>query len=127
MLNARELMARLCEEAHTLFVPMSFEPADRANMELAFPSKLADYTAVGLPLLIYGPPYCSAAAWARANTGLGEVVTTDEGEGLNHALERLARDPVRRVEMGRRALEVGRHYFAPEAVQQIFDRALSLS
>jgi len=127
MLNARDLMTQLREEAHGLFVPMSFEPADRANMELAFPSKLADYTSVGLPLLIYGPPYCSAAAWAHANACVGEVVTTDEGVDLSQALERLARDPLWRVELGRRALEVGRQYFAHEAVQQIFDRAVSLS
>ena len=127
MMNARELMTRLRGEAHGLFVPMSFEPADRANMELAFPSKLADCTAVGLPLLIYGPPYCSAAAWALANGCVGEVVTTDEGPDLSQALERLTRDPLWRVELGRRALEVGRQYFTHEAVRQVFDRAVSLS
>ena len=120
-------MTQLRKEAHGLFVPMSFDAADRTNMELAFPSKLADYTSVGLPLLIYGPPYCSAVAWARANACVGEVVTTDEGVDLSQALERLARDPLWRVELGRRAIEVGRQHFAHEAVQKIFDRAVSLS
>ena len=54
-------------EADFLFVPMSFDRQDRANMELSFPSKLADYTAAGLPLLICGPPYCSATRWAKEN------------------------------------------------------------
>ena len=127
MLSASELMTRLREEADALFVPMSFEPADRANMELAFPSKLADCTAVGVPLLIYGPPYCSAVAWARENACVAEVVTADEGRDLQEALERLERDPLWRVKLGKRALEVGRQYFAHEVVQQVFDRALSLS
>ncbi len=48
LLTAPELLARLRDEADALFVPMSFDVSDRANMEMAFPSKLADYTATGL-------------------------------------------------------------------------------
>jgi len=125
LLSAAELMARLREEADALFVPMSFSPEDRPNMELAFPSKLADYTAAGLPLLIYGPPYCSAVAWARENNSVAEVVDTDERTDLAHALARLATNPVRRLALAKKALEVGRQYFAHAAVQQVFDRAIT--
>ena len=58
LLKSAELITRLRAEADALFVPMSFDAVDRANMEVSFPSKLTDYTAVGLPLLVYGPPYC---------------------------------------------------------------------
>jgi len=115
----------LREEADTLFVPMSFRLADRANMELAFPSKLADYTAAGLPLLIYGPPYCSAVAWAHENSGVAEVVQTEQRTELAQALARLATDPARRLDLAKKALQVGRQYFAHDAVQQVFDRALA--
>lgn len=91
-------------------------------MELAFPSKLADYTAVGLPLLIYGPPFCSAVAWARENPGVSEVSATDLSETLN----RLANDPAWRFNLGKRALEVGRQYFSHEAVSQVFYSSLNL-
>ena len=126
LLSAGELMLRMRDEADALFVPMSFDPVDRTNMELAFPSKLADYTAIGLPLVIYGPPYCSAVRWARENVGVGEVVET-QGGGLKEGITRLADDPGLRVAMGKRALEVGREYFTHEKVQQVFHRALSLS
>jgi glycosyltransferase involved in cell wall biosynthesis len=120
---ADELIVRLREEADALFVPMSFDPADRANMELAFPSKLADYTATGLPLLIYGPGYCSAVAWARENDGVAEVVESEVD--LSNTISRLAKDPAHRVTLGQRALDVGRKYFSYEQVQQTFIRALS--
>ena len=126
LLSADQLMERLRAEADALFVPMSFDAVDRTNMELAFPSKLADCTAIGLPLVIYGPQYCSAVRWARENVGVAEIVET-EGGGLKEAIVRLAADPGLRVAMGRRALEVGREYFAYEKVQQVFHRALSLS
>src|SRR5262249_14156570 len=120
LVNAAELMLLLREEADALFVPMSFDPIDRTNMELAFPSKLADCTAVGLPLLIYGPQYCSAVAWAHENANVGEVVATDQSEGLEQALRRLATDPAWRMRLGKCALEVGRQYFAHKAVQRVF-------
>src|SRR6185503_16891632 len=86
LLSSTELLTRLRAEAHALFVPMSFAAADRANMEMAFPSKLADYTATGVPLLIYGPGYCSAVAWAHENRDAAEVVEAEPD--LTAAIER---------------------------------------
>ena len=57
LLKSHELIERLRAEVDVLFVPMSFEASDHANMRISFPSKLADYTAVGLPILIMGPAY----------------------------------------------------------------------
>jgi len=122
LLSSSELMVRLREEADALFVPMSFEPRDCVNMQMAFPSKLADCTAVGLPLLIYGPYYCSAVAWARENSGVAEVVDTEDG--LAPAVNRLANDADLRIALATRALEVGREYFSHERVQQVFNQAL---
>jgi glycosyltransferase involved in cell wall biosynthesis len=124
LLSATELMARLREEADALFVPMSFRLPDRTNMELAFPSKLADCTAVGLPLLIYGPPYSSVVEWARQNSGVAELVDTDQNRELAQAVARLATDPATRLALANKALEVGRRYFAHDAVQEVFDRAI---
>jgi hypothetical protein len=110
-----------------LFVPMSFDPVDRTNMELAFPSKLADCTAIGLPLVIYGPAYCSAVRWARENDGVAEIVDRELVTQLSETLGRLARKPQLRVALGKRALEVGREHFAYEKVRQVFNRIVSLN
>ena len=123
LLPATELLTTLRHEADALFVPMSFDPADRVNMELAFPSKLADYTAVGLPLLIYGPPYCSAIVWARENAGVAEVAESEVE--LNNAIALLANNPDKRIALGKRALAAGREYFTHDRVQEQFYKALS--
>ena len=122
LLNWPELMRRLRDEVDALFVPMSFDESERSNMEMAFPSKLADCTAVGLPLLIYGPGYCSAVRWAKENAGVAEVVEAQDG--LGGVVQRLASDAERRLTFGKRALEVGEKYFAHEAVQAVFNRAI---
>jgi glycosyltransferase involved in cell wall biosynthesis len=122
LVSSSQLLTRLREEAHALFVPMSFDECDRGNMQMAFPSKLADYTATGLPLLIYGPSYCSAVVWARDNQGVAEVV--ENKADLNNAINRLANDPSHRLALGKRALDAGREYFTHNRAQQLFIRAI---
>src|SRR6185369_7553046 len=124
LLSAVDLLKRLREEASALFVPMSFDASDRANMEMAFPSKLADYTATGVPLLIYGPSYCSAVAWARENPGVAEVVEAEPD--LPSAVAKLATSPDHRIALGKRALNIGREYFSHARVQQRFHQFLSV-
>ena len=124
LLPATDLLKRLREEASALFVPMSFDAADRSNMELAFPSKLADYTATGVPLLIYGPSYCSAVAWAHENPDVAEIVESETD--LANAIARLANNPDHRITLGKRALNVGRQYFNHARNQQIFHQSLSV-
>jgi hypothetical protein len=112
-------------EADGLFVPMSFSSEDHANMELSFPSKLTDYTAVGLPLVIYGPAYCSAVRWAREHCGVAEVIDEDTPEALIKAIIKLANDGSRRMQLGQAALEVGRNTFEYSVIFTVFRTALS--
>lgn len=112
LLKSSELIERLRADVDVLFVPMSFAVADRPNMEVSFPSKLVDYTAVGLPLLIMGPPYCSAVRWARENPGVAEIVDTDETEVLNTAVQRLAADTQHRMNLAAAALSGGIRFFS---------------
>jgi glycosyltransferase involved in cell wall biosynthesis len=124
LLPAGELLTTLRNEADALFAPMSFESADRANMEMAFPSKLADYTATGLPLLVYGPAYCSAVIWARENPDVAAIVESEPD--LRNAVALLAHNPDKRIALGKRALAVGREYFTHDRAQKVFHQSLSL-
>jgi hypothetical protein len=104
---------------------MSFDAVDRANMEISFPSKLTDYTAVGLPLLVYGPDYCSAVQWARENPGVAEIVTADSTETLARTVGALAETPALRAELGARALAVGDRYFSCASARGVFHAAVA--
>ncbi len=124
LLRSDALMNRLRDEADVLFVPMSFDEAERSNMEMSFPSKLTDYTAVGVPLLIYGPPYCSAVGWANENRGVAEVAQNETE--LAESVRRLAADLRHRIELGKAALQTGERYFAHQRVQEVFNRAITI-
>ena len=127
VLNSTELIARLRTSADVLFVPMSFAAEDQANMMIGFPSKLADYTATGLPLLIVGPNYCSAVRWARANPGVAEIVDVADPQVLGAAVRRLAHDPGRRLRLAEQALLVGDEMFSHAAAQETFFSGLTKS
>lgn len=118
-----DMLERIREEAQVLFLPMTFEAREKPNMQVSFPSKLVEYTAAGLPLLIYGPDYCSVVRWARENADSAEVVTQQGEVGLKAALKNLS-DPSHRERLARRALELGGQYFSFETGNSIFQEAI---
>lgn len=122
-----ELLESLRGDVDVLFVPMSFAAEDAQNMRLGFPSKLADYTAVGLPLLIWGPPYCSAVRWARENSGAAEVVDVPAAAALKESVARLMNDAHYRRSLAETALEKGREFFAHEVAISTFHRLIAKS
>ncbi len=124
LLSSPSLMERFRQEVDVLFVPMSFEEGDRPNMEISFPSKLTDYTAVGLPLLIYGPEYCSAVRWARDNPGVAEVVDQPGSALLGAAVRKLAHSPELRWRLGQSALTAGEKYFSHRSAMLTFQTEL---
>jgi glycosyltransferase involved in cell wall biosynthesis len=118
-----EMILRLRADADVLFMPMTFEEEARDNMIVSFPSKLADYTATGLPLLIYGPSYCSGVRWARAH-GVDEVVDVRGVAGLAEALDRLRSDRDRRLRLAHQALRAGGECFSPRLAHDRLRAAL---
>lgn len=120
-----ELLESLRRDVDVLFVPMSFAAEDAQNMQAGFPSKIADYTAVGLPLLIWGPPYCSAVRWARENSGVAEVVDTPPAAALRGSVARLMYDAQYRRSLAEVSLDKGREFFAQDAVVEKFHRLVA--
>jgi glycosyltransferase involved in cell wall biosynthesis len=121
-----KLVRLLREEADVLFVPMSFCSEDQENMEIAFPSKLADYTATGLAILVWGPKYSSAVRWAREHEGVAEVVDCYDLEELKSVAGKLVEDPAHRKRIGAAALSLGASLFSHARVTKLFEMAIAL-
>ncbi|MBC8002842.1 MAG: hypothetical protein H7X97_09675 [Opitutaceae bacterium] len=118
-LNPESFKQALREEADVLLVPMNFSPDDAANARLSFPSKLADYTAVGLPLLIVGPPYCSGVRWAEDNAPVAELVTREDIGDIKAALQRLGCRE-HRIALAHAAMQKGNEFFGHKSVEKAF-------
>ena len=118
------MIRELRDIADLLFVPMSFDASHRDNMTISFPSKLTDYTATGLPLLVHGPAYASAVRWARAEHDVAEIVDEPRDAPLGAAIQRLREDPDRRALLAANAAAAGRKLFDPSVAREALSAAL---
>jgi hypothetical protein len=121
---AAEMASRLGSTAHALVVTASFDPADRTHESTLFPSKLADYTGVGLPLIVWGPAYSSAARWAAENPGAALLFAAPDPAPVRAAIQRLAADPAWATGLAAGAVEAGLRYFELSTARRQFLRAL---
>ncbi len=112
-----ELIPTLRAKADVLFCPSSFDPNSRHAMSINLPSKLAEYTSTGLPLLIWGPSDSSAVKWATERAGSAVVVTEQDGASVAAAVERL-RDASTRRSVAAAAIEAG-EYFSPRVARKV--------
>jgi hypothetical protein len=120
-----ELVTAIRNEAEFLFLPMSFDSEDARNMCINFPSKLADYTTTGVPVLIYGPLYSSAVRWGQENPDAAVIVGKDSPTELRAAVKRILSDGVMRHRLGTNAGDTGRKFFSHEVVERQFFRHLA--
>lgn len=107
-----------------LFAPMTFDAGARDNMAVSFPSKLADYTAAGVPILVHAPSYSSAARWAALHDDAAALVTADDPAALREAIVALRGDPPRRQRLAEGARRAGDRCFSLAAGRAIFEGAL---
>jgi hypothetical protein len=124
VVSPSEIVSIVRAEADFVFVPMSFQSGSlQRNMRISFPSKLTDFTAAALPLLIWGPSYCSAVLWAQRHAPVAEVITSPALDELDAALERLEGAPHRK-RLGIAAGQIGERLFSHRIAKQTFDSAL---
>lgn len=97
-----------------------------SNAHLLFPSKIADYTALGLPILMFSPHGTAAANWAAGPPQRALLVNDPVGESeVEAAVGRLATDAALREALGAAALQEARGRFSHEAVERIFLKGLA--
>lgn len=105
-------------------VVMSFAPQHRRRMTTSFPSKLIDATQLGLPIIVWGPEYCSAVKWARK--GDRALCITDPNPlVLRKTLEELAASTAELRRLAKSASDAAAGDFNYERIQVQFMDALT--
>lgn len=116
--------ATLRAEVDCFLVTGTFDESRRAETSTSFPSKLADYSAIGAPVLVWAPDYAAISRFVRENADSAELVTSSAVMDAADAMDRLSESPVRRQQLAARAIEVGSQYFSAQAAWETFRRAL---
>ena len=89
--------------AEVLFLPFSFQPEQRHIVSTSLPTKVPEYLASGIPILVHAPAYSSIARYAQ-DGGWGLVVDTPDERQLLEALRRIMRDRELRGQLSEAAL-----------------------
>jgi glycosyltransferase involved in cell wall biosynthesis len=79
-----------------------------------FPSKLPEYAALGMPVIVTGPEYATGLHWARRNLG-PELAASDPVE-FRGVLRALASNSAKRRDLAERCLDAGQRDFEPRKI-----------
>jgi glycosyltransferase involved in cell wall biosynthesis len=116
-------LAESLKNFQAALVVMSFAPSHRRRMTTSFPSKMIDAMQLGLPVVIWGPEYCSAVKWARR--GERALCVTDlNPSAIHRALEELAALPAEQERLAESSREAAATDFNHERIQAKFIDAL---
>ncbi len=88
-----------------------------------FPSKLPEYLALGMPVLVTGPAYTTGMRWARRH--LGAELCAGNIADFTDLLQRLATQAARRMQLATVCLEAGRRDFDPGRITAEFHAHLA--
>jgi UDP-N-acetylglucosamine:LPS N-acetylglucosamine transferase len=90
--------------ADLLLVVMDFEEESRRRVTTSFPSKLLDICQHGKPIIIWAPPYASAAEFSKENQ-FGLLVTNPDPQALCQAVDRLISNPEKIAHLSQQATQ----------------------
>lgn len=111
------------ESFHVYLVCMFFEEVQRRRVETCFATKLAEYTSLGRPIIIWAPESAAVVRWALIREAALCVTSPDPGALVN-ALYQLAADPVSQVQLGAAARRAYETDFNPSRLQNAFVSAI---
>lgn len=122
-LVARDKLENILKEFQAVLVVMSFAPSMKRRMMSSFPSKLIEGAQSGLPIIVWGPEYCSAVKWAQeGNRAL--YVTDSNPATLRKASEDLAASPGEQQRLAIAATQAAQTEFNPDTIQAQFMETL---
>jgi hypothetical protein len=122
-LPVEELFDRLRKEADCLVVVQSHD-AERAEISTLFPTKFADYSAMGLPIFVWAPVYSALVDFIKEYADCAEVVTDANIDAVKLGIMRVAASPERRRQLAENAMQIGKNCFSPEMAWALFKAAL---
>ena len=118
---AAEAWAGIQKDCDAVWLPY---PDPAGSMEALysyhFPSKLPEYLALGMPVIVTGPSYATGFQWARRNSEATLCAGTKNLPELTALLQRLALDGPWRQNLAERGWHAGERDFAPRRIVNEF-------
>ncbi len=126
-INTPELLwERVKEECDAVLLPYCFPNHGHQDLyRTHFPSKLPEYLALGMPVVVAGPEHATGVKWGLKNPEACVSITAQSGHSWQAALAQLRDDPVLRVKLATNAVQAGNRAFDPAAIREFFQASLA--
>lgn len=105
--------------ASALLTVISFDPEVSKLMSTNFPSKIATYAAFGKPLVVWAPPYSTAAQFVRQHD-CGLLIEDPSPEAVWQVLSMLVTNARQQEYLAEQALRLHRDILNPDDIHQKF-------
>ncbi len=89
-----------------------------------FPSKLPEYLALGMPIIMVGPEVATGVRWARKHPGCVLLLDPDSPQTWFGSLREIADSAPLRISLASRALDAGLQEFDPVQIRSHFLQCL---
>lgn len=107
-------------DCDALLLPYAFEGPMLRVYRTHFPTKLAEYCQVGMPIVVAGPEDATGLRWAVRHPEVAAAANSPRPEVLGESLRRLRDDGGRRVAMALAGAEFARREFDPVRIRKQF-------
>lgn len=115
-----ELWNKFQQECDASLLIYAFAHPEGRLYRTHFPTKLSEYTWVGMPLVMVGPDYATGIIWGMEHPDVALVETHDRLDTLGAQLLALEQDADRRAEMSKAAARVSVAEFDPVRIRKTF-------
>jgi glycosyltransferase involved in cell wall biosynthesis len=123
---AHEVWAEIQRDCDAVWLPYPVPAGEFERLyRCHFPSKLPEYLALGLPVIVSGPAYATGVKWSLAQ---GHAVLTcidPKPDDFATCLRHLAADAALRLQLAKDGVAAGERDFAPAVIIAQFKRTLA--
>ena len=114
-----EVWTHIKSECDMVWLPYGHDPHHRTLYATHFPSKLTEYLALGLPVLISGPRDATGVKWGLAHPSAALTIADDSDPALEDAIRQLREDSGTRTALAAGAVDGGAE-FDPGQIRKQF-------
>jgi glycosyltransferase involved in cell wall biosynthesis len=122
MRTPEEAWDRIKRECDAVILPYCYPHHGHETLyRTHFPSKLTEYLALGMPVIVSGPNYATGVRWGMAHSGACQVVTELGRDAWLQCLARLRSESWHRMQLAEGALRAAQcPEFDPVSIEEFF-------
>ncbi|HEY4784822.1 MAG TPA: hypothetical protein VIH57_02180 [Bacteroidales bacterium] len=118
---------KIKEECDAVILPYCFnENGDYELYKTHFPSKLTEYLALGLPVIITGPQYATGVKWGLAHPDASITINTFDLKKYENAFIELKNNDTLRIQLSSKANVYAVQEFDPVKIRELFFSKLAI-